>query len=537
MDIITRAIEKKLHLYEDDSLPEQTWEFFHCQRKGKKVFIFGIGGGLEFYFRNCCNHTDIAGVLDNDKHKLNRKLSWQSAEAWKTEYDDLVIQSPDILKEYSNEEVIVLVSVINGYGSMIRQLKELKITNIFVLLIMEANRRKNLKVNVSENFVQIRRDYIDWCCQQNIENKKIVMRIGEYGGHARQITNALLKRRSDLDIIWLVHDFDEEAPCEVKLVCEKNWKRCSFEMETARIWLFDVSVSDYIRKRENQIYIQVKHWASITLKKFYLDDKTSCNTEAIREQLKRDGARMDYLFSGSEFDEMSCRSGFAFKGEAVRIGSARSDVLFNPTIRKKVLKNLLLNEKQCILLYAPTFRFKDYYNKKGMDVSLDMEVLRETLEDKFGGEWHILVRLHPLMDFEKSGLWESKYIHNVGNYSDSEELVAAADIMVTDYSSIMFELAFMKRPVFLYAPDYKEYTSEERGLWIDYNTLPFPRAESNEELHQCIAEFDREKYEWEVTNFLEKFGVHEDGHASERAAKFIIELIDKSIKEEQGVNV
>ena len=105
-------------------------------------------------------------------------------------------------------------------------------------------------------------------------------------------------------------------------------------------------------------------------------------------------------------------------------------------------------------------------------------------------------------------------------------MVAAAVIIITDYSSIMFEEAFIKRPVFLYAPDYEEYITEERGLWLDYNTLPFPRAESNEELFQCIADFDWKKYEEEVTNFLDQYGVHEDGHASERAAEFINKLLE-----------
>lgn len=526
MDMIARAMEKQLHLCEDKSLAEQTWELFHHQRKRKKIFIFGTGGGLEFFFRNCCAHMNIEGILDNDKQKQNQELGWYSAEAWGTEYEKLLIQSPNILLEYPNKEVIVLVTGINYYTPMTEQLKEMGVTDIFVMLCMEANRRKNSESDCSEDFEQIKNNYIDLCCKQDIEGKKIVMHIGEYGGHARQITKALLRIRNDIDIIWLVYDVDTDAPYEVKQIPVRNWKRYRYEMETAKIWLFDVSVPDYIRKRENQIYIQVKHWSSITLKKFYLDDKTSCDTAEKEEKLKCDGARMDYLFSGSEFDEMSCRSGFAFEGHMVRVGSARSDILFDESVRAKVLKKLCLKEKIRILLYSPTFRFKDYYSKSGMSVSLDMEALREVLEYKFGGEWHILVRLHPLMDFEKSGLQESKYIHNAGNYPESEELVAAADIMITDYSSIMFEEAFIKRPVFLYAPDYEEYITEERGLWLDYNTLPFPRAGSNKELYQCIADFDRQKYEDKVTNFLDQYGVHEDGHASERAAEFISKLLE-----------
>ena len=97
--------------------------------------------------------------------------------------------------------------------------------------------------------------------------------------------------------------------------------------------------------------------------------------------------------------------------------------------------------------------------------------------------------------------------------------------MVTDYSSIMFEAAYLKRPVFLYAPDKTEYIDGERGLLLEYDTLPFPAAVSNEGLWQCISEFNKTAYEKNVTFFLNRHGVREDGHASERAAKVITDLL------------
>ena len=100
--------------------------------------------------------------------------------------------------------------------------------------------------------------------------------------------------------------------------------------------------------------------------------------------------------------------------------------------------------------------------------------------------------------------------------------------MISDYSSIMFEPAFVYKPVFLLALDREEYTDEERDLLIDYKTLPFPKADSNAELEQCIMTFHEKKYKEDVRKFLEKYGVHEDGHASERAAVFISGLIDEA---------
>jgi CDP-glycerol glycerophosphotransferase (TagB/SpsB family) len=134
--------------------------------------------------------------------------------------------------------------------------------------------------------------------------------------------------------------------------------------------------------------------------------------------------------------------------------------------------------------------------------------------------------LHPFVANLSKNIEKLSYVIDVSDYYDSEELVAASDILITDYSSIMFEPAFVKKPVFLLATDRERYLREERGFLIDYDTLPFPIAESNEDLAEAIRKFSMEKYIQEMDAFMEKYGVHEDGHAGERAAKFILDLLD-----------
>lgn len=532
MNIISRAIQKGLHLCGDKSLEQQTWEQFKEMSDGKKIFIFGTGHAMRYFLRHCCNHMKIDGIIDNDKAQQQYKLGWNCVDAYQTEYENIIIQSPEVLKLYSPQEVAVLITSTTYYQSIISQLKAMGITNYFVLLMMEANAQRYLSITEMDFLVESD-NYIQWCCSQEIKTNKIVMSYGEYGGHAKYITKQLLKRRKDLDIVWLVYDPLTEAPDGVRLASERNWKSYIYEMETAKIWLFDITVMDYIVKRQGQIYIQAKHWSSITLKKFYLDDKSSCTTSEIDSWIRYNGEMMDYLLSGSDFDEASCRSGFAFNGKAVRVGSSRSDVLFDETIKEKVYDKFGLDTDSHVLLYTPTYRDTEFRANKSMSISLDINSLLNVLHNKFGGDWYVFVRLHPWLEFNKCGIIEDERIINAGDYPDSGELVAASDMMITDYSSIMFEEAFVKRPVFLYAPDRKEYIDGERGLLIDYNTLPFPIAETNEELERCIMEFERCKYEKDVTNFLDRYGVCEDGHASERAAAFILKLMDTSISMEE----
>lgn len=530
MDLIMRAMGQGLHLCEDESFIDQTWDRFYQKVKNKKLFLFGTGGGMAYFFRYCCNHMRIEGVIDNDPEKQGRDLDWYSAEAYQTEYGALRIQGLDGLKLYDRKEVVVLLTSVDHYRSMAKQLRRLGYEEYFSLLMMEAHERLRDPDGIRKNLRELREEYVDWCCRQPLKLNKIVMRIGEYGGHEKSITRQLVKLKTDLDIVWLVNSSETEAPFGVRLVYEGNWKRYIYELETAGIWVFDLYVPEFIRKRERQVYIQTKHWSSITLKKFGLEDKSSCISPEIEALVRMNGKRADYLFSGSEFDEKSCRAGLAFQGKAVRLGSARSDILFDETVKERVFTRFGLDTDTHVLLYAPTYRHEDWIGNQSLTVTLDLKKVLTTFRNAWGGNWVLFVRLHPWLDFAKSGLTEADDRINVGNYPEGEELVAASDVMITDYSSIMFEAAFLKRPVFLYAPDKEKYLEEERGFLLDYEKLPFPAAGTNEALCDRIVQFDRMKYEKDVADFLNAYGICEDGHAGERAAKFIIELLGGGTK-------
>lgn len=529
-DIISRAMKKKMHLCDDIGTEKQTWEAFGESIRGKRLFLFGVGEGLNYFLRNYGSQIHIAGAIDNNSRIQGQTLGTCCEEAWRTEFDALPVWAPEKLREYARQDIVVLITGIYFYAPMYKQMEEMGIAHCYILLMMEADRRSRLADYEVEDFDKIYDGYLEEFSRQKIEEKKIIMLIGVYGGHARQITRALLKVRTDLDIVWIVDDVRIEKPGGVRFVYAKNWKRYLYEMKTAKIWLFDDIAPLNIEKREGQIYIQVKHWGSVTLKKFYLDDRSSVFTEETVKAIRRDGARMDYLFSGSEFDEKSCRSGFGFQGIAVRVGSPRSDVLFDPTVREKVLSRFQLGDQVNICLYVPTYRLKDLEPGQEISLSLKMPQLIKALEDKWGGTWYLFVRVHPCLTFEGEDIFQNKNIINVTQYVDSQELAAASNVLITDYSSIMFEAAYVKKPVFLYAPDRKQFIDGERELLIEYDHLPFPAAETNEQLIQNIDFFGQRGYEKKIDDFMDEYGVHEDGHASERAARFINELLETGSK-------
>lgn len=524
MALISSVIEKGWHISGRDDLDSQTWEMFEDKVRGKKLFLFGLGEGACFYFESKWNKHVLEGAIDNDITKQGIKVKWILPKEADDNCGELRISDMVVLKQYAPEDVVVLITSLRGYREICEQLEACGIYQNYALLPMEANWRKNHSYELEEDTEQ----YIKKCYDAKINPKKIVFRNQtSYGGHGKYIMEQLLKIRSDLEIVWIVQDLHIEVPEEVQLLSVRNTKRFFYEMETAKIWVWDYLIFDTdIVKRPEQIYIEVKHWSSVTLKTFGLDLFLFQNKQQDIDIAMYNSKMMDYIIVGSEFDETTCRSGFAFNGEVFMAGSPRTDILFAPSeAKRKVFTQYLIDDELHVCLYAPTFREDRFdYHMEGR-IDLDFESVIEALEARLGGKWCIFLRFHPYIAAQSRGAEKPGNVIDVSDYPDSQELLAASDVLITDYSSIMFEPAFVRKPVFLFATDRQEYIDGERRLLIDYNTLPFPLAESNEELVCEIQDFDQQKYEENVTAFLDKYGVHEDGHASERAAAFISDLI------------
>ncbi len=532
-DLIDRAVRRGDHVTRAFDLNAQTWETFEKAREGKYVFLFGNGAGAKYFFTQYGERIILEGVIDNDAGKHGRAVDEFVAEAFSLEYESLLVSGIEKLKEYDAEEVVVLITNVKQYEEITAQLQGIGIKDCFVLLLMETALRKKTgeRPPVLKDIMSEKTDYAHSCCQVPISEKKIVCfsHPGKYFDHGKYIIEALLKQRTDLDIVWIVEHPDVEIPYGMRKVSRQQWKRMLYELETAKIWIFDVEAQNEYIKRPGQIFIQTKHWASVTLKKFYLDAAAFRRFPGKLKTFKRNSKMMDYIITGSDFDTKTCRSGFDFDGKILQYGSPRSDALFqNEKHRKDVFKKYNIDRSDHVLLYAPTYRFdhtQHQYRHQTDAIELDFDRVKAAFECTFGGSWHIMLRLHPSVAAERENLELPEYVIDVSDYQDGQELAAASDVLMTDYSSIMFEPAFVKKPVFLFATDIQDYVVNEYELLIPYDTLPFPIAESNDELEENIRNFDQAAYEAKVTAFLEKYGVYEDGHASERAAKFISDLI------------
>lgn len=171
-----------------------------------------------------------------------------------------------------------------------------------------------------------------------------------------------------------------------------------------------------------------------------------------------------------------------------------------------------------MVLYAPTFR-SDFRTD---EYHLDFELLKKCLKERFGGDWAVLIRLHPNNIADAESLIEyTEDVLNATQYSVMQELLAACDVLISDYSSCMFDFVTKKAPCFMYATDVDKY-KDERDFYFDVHELPFPLAENNEEMKENILNFDGNKYEEELNALFYKVKLCDKGNSCRQVVEWIV---------------
>lgn len=337
-----------------------------------------------------------------------------------------------------------------------------------------------------------------------------------YGCNPKYIVNELVKYECELEIIWLISNVQEKMPEQIKKVHYRSIQAL-FYLATANVIISNTKNTLRIRKKQNQYVIQTWH-ASYSPK--LLEKALKGNGKYVKES-KKNSEQTDLFLSNSRIQTEEYRKNFWCKCEIMECGYPRNDILFsnNEILKKKVLSNLNIESETKLLLYAPTFR-DDYSTNAYLH---NIEELIEKL-NCVKENWKILIRLHPNVS-ENIELYQyNEQIINVSSYPDIQELLIISDILVTDYSSTMFDFSIMKKPVIIYAPDVDSY-KEIRGLKPLFYDLPFPAFFSEKQFREnictCIQNYNYET----VEKFMNIYGNFDEGNASYKVAKKIITII------------
>lgn len=376
---------------------------------------------------------------------------------------------------------------------------------------------------------------LDLCCKKiykaifyilPIKNNRIVIRNFQhkYGDNPKYITEELLRRKKNYEIIWIVDlkkNSKDSFPKNIKIF-NNNTFMSWYALYTAHIWIDNNVRSINPLKKNRQFYIQTWH-GSMGIKKF--DNVWPKNV------IDENNKITDVCLSNSKFETEVYKTTIWKDVNILEIGHPRNDILFNDEIKRNLLKKQILNryglsDNINIILYAPTFRDTHLLNKNNIDMSMylsEYDKVIDAIENKFGGEWIIFERLHYHLNAYKFSCNNSKVI-NVSSYNDMQELIFISDIAISDYSSWIYDFVLTGRPGFIYAIDKNEYL-KERDLYFQLEETPFPVAYSLANLIDNISNFDSIKYDKNINNFLKLRGCVEHGNASTKT----VDLIDSII--------
>ena len=337
----------------------------------------------------------------------------------------------------------------------------------------------------------------------------------QYSGSPKYIGRYLTEKK-EFDVVWAFVEPSQYANLSAKTV-RYGHLGYYFMLATAKTIITNYRMTEDFIKRKGQTYIQTWH-SSLRLKMIEKDTEDTLPPHYV-SMAKKDSTQIDYLLAGSQKSREIFERAFWYDGKIVNTGTPQCDILFGDCaeIRRKVTAHFGLPEDAHIALYAPTFR-------KNHDTSvydLDTEALLESLKDRFGGDWYLLMRLHPHLVNLTGCFNYSEHVLQATGYDDAQELLAAADVLISDYSAIMFDFSVTRRLCLLYTPDFETYTTTDRHLYFDIRQLPFPNFESKSELETYIRNVDMEQYRRGVDQFIDSIGCFDDGNACKRVYDLI----------------
>lgn len=342
----------------------------------------------------------------------------------------------------------------------------------------------------------------------------------QYSGSPKYISRYMSDNGFDNRVIWAFTQPEKHTEYGGKAIKYGGLRFCYY-LSTSKVIVTNYRMTQEFIKRKGQTYIQTWH-SSLRLKMIEKDAEETLPPHYLA-MAKQDSPQIDYLLAGSQKSREIFERAFWYDGQIVNCGTPQCDILFEERmpLLEKVQAHYGLPAGSRIALYAPTFR-------KNGDMSvyqLPFAEIADALGKKFGGQWYVLARLHPHLSARTDCIRYSDRVLQATDYDDVQELLCASDVLISDYSAIMFDFGVTRRPCFLYAPDLLDYTTKDRNLYFDIKKLPYPCAETAQDLLKSIETFCPEVYAQQAEAFLREIGSYDDGNAGKRVFELIREAI------------
>lgn len=326
--------------------------------------------------------------------------------------------------------------------------------------------------------------------------------------------------------IWVIDKKNTQIP--YKHVKVKRFSfRYAYYLARSKYYVFNGRQPEWAKKRKGNVFLQTWHGTPLKRLVFDMEDISSA-TPRYKHQVYKQSRAWDYLIAPNKYSSDIFRRCFMYDKEMLETGYPRNDILHydnRDQIAQSIREKLGIPKDKKTILYAPTWRDDEYYTKGRYKFSLKLDL--QLMKEKLGKEYVILLRTHYFIadSLDVTGLED--FAFNFSKYDDISELYLISDILITDYSSVFFDYANLKRPMLFFTYDLEKYRDILRGFYIDIEEeLPGPLLFTTEEIITAVNKIDKlsQDYHQKYLAFYEKYCSWEDGTASERVANAVFGL-------------
>lgn len=341
----------------------------------------------------------------------------------------------------------------------------------------------------------------------------------KYACNPKYITEYLAKHYPGIfEFVWMA-DIPEEICQEKKIrTVKRNSLTYFYFLLTSKVFVSNAGMPTYIPFRKKQLTVATWHGGGAY--KHVGVNIPGVSQIQYREFEKASQATGLFLSSSRAFTETVIRQAFLYKGKVLEYGMPRNDILLSSPqdIARRVRKRYGVAEETKIILYAPTYRGDFFHaSNEGAEADdLDVQACIAAAQKRFGGTWCLFYRAHHAITSHRANI----ACIDVGDYPDMQELLCTVDMLITDYSSSMWDFSLTEKPGFLFATDVQKY-KDERDFDTPMSEWPYVVTTNNAELVDAIETFDGQLHIDKVRNHLQALGSCETGHAAQTVGDYL----------------
>lgn len=480
--------------------------------ENRDLVIYGAG----FYAEKAFEYLSLRGVWE-----IVRYVVVSDGEPHASVFHKVkVVELSEVSKEISKHQIIIAISPKHS-DDVLDNLKHAGITDC---------------IRLTPEFIEgLIEEYGRLCERFPVQRNKIFFDVFNGSGYTcncKYIAERIITMCGDCEMVWdLVENVENSLPNKIKAVI-RDTPEYYYELYTSSVAVFNATINPNIQyKKRKQYFINTWHGIG-PFKKVGKDVNKHNHEDYVSKAYQRIRDLVDLMTAASDHCIDVYRNSIGYQGEIQKWGYPRNDVFFNDnTIRDDIRRKYGIEKDKRIILYAPTYRY-DLQGAEACEVmrvyNLEPRSVVDSLEKRYGGEFIFLYRFHHII-YKSTNVDRNIYGYgiDVTTHPDMQELLVAADVLITDWSSSIWDFSLARRKgkrVFLYHNDV-ERANELNGFYLPPEELPFPKGHTTEELCRVIETYDEEQYMRDADSFFEKYGSYDDGHASERVAERIMDVI------------